>query len=94
VHWIPRGDKRWVDALDRAGSREVGSQMVANSTEVDVRVVEVMERLEPTIGLEPMTCRLRTADNVELRDTQATSDDVTPCIVDPMAPTEGPTTSS
>jgi integrase len=59
VHWIPRGDKRWVDALDRAGSREVGSQMVANSTEVDVRVVEVMERLEPTIGLEPMTCRLR-----------------------------------
>jgi integrase len=26
AHWLPRGDKRWVDALDRAGSREVGSQ--------------------------------------------------------------------
>ena len=59
AHWLPRGDKRWVDALDRAGSREVGSQLVANSTEVDARVVEVIERLEPTIGLEPMTCRLR-----------------------------------
>ena len=59
AHWLPRGDKHWVDALDGAGSQARGIQLVANSTEVDASVVEVIERLEPTIGLEPMTCRLR-----------------------------------
>ena len=29
AHWRLRGDKRWVDALDRTGSREVGRQLVA-----------------------------------------------------------------
>ena len=53
------GDKHWVDALDRAESQARGSQLVANSTELDASVVEVIEKLEPTIGLEPMTCRLR-----------------------------------
>jgi integrase len=41
AHWLPRGDKHWVDALDRAGSFARGSQLVANSTEVDASVVEV-----------------------------------------------------
>jgi hypothetical protein len=59
AHWLPRGDKHWVDALDRAESQARGSKLVANSTELDASVVEVVERLEPTIGLEPMTCRLR-----------------------------------
>ena len=49
AHWLPRGEKRWVDALDRAGSLARGSQLVANSTEFDASVVEVLERLEPTI---------------------------------------------
>jgi hypothetical protein len=40
--------------------------------------VEVIEKLEPTIGLEPMTCRLRTDEDSQLSTTQPTSDDVTP----------------
>ena len=40
-------------------------------------VVEVIEKLEPTIGLEPMTCRLRTADEAERVRTEPTSDELT-----------------
>jgi hypothetical protein len=39
--------------------------MVANPTGLDPRVVTVLEVLEPTIGLEPMTCRLRSEDGGE-----------------------------
>jgi len=39
--------------------------------------MEVIEELEPTIGLEPMTCRLRTEDKTELSTTEPISDDVT-----------------
>ena len=47
----PRGDKHWIDALDSAATSRAAAAG---------GVVEVMEILEPTIGLEPMTCRLRT----------------------------------
>jgi hypothetical protein len=41
-------------------------------------VVRSLEKkLEPTIGLEPMTCRLRTADEPNSSDTQTTSDEIT-----------------
>ena len=76
AHWLPHGDKHWVDALDRAESQARGSKLVANSTELDASVVEVLERLEPTIGLEPMTCRLRSEDEGEHAAHQATSEDV------------------
>ena len=41
-------------------------------------VVEVIEKLEPTIGLEPMTCRLRSEDTGELSTTEPTLDDLSP----------------
>ena len=82
AHWLPRGDKHWVDGLDRAESQARGSQLVANSTGLDGSVVEVIARLEPTIGLEPMTCRLRTANEPEPRSTEKTSDDVSPPALD------------
>lgn len=30
AHWLPRGDKRWVDRLDRGSAGATGSQTVAN----------------------------------------------------------------
>jgi hypothetical protein len=36
-----------------------------------------MEKLEPTIGLEPMTCRLQTDEDADPDVTQPTSVDVT-----------------
>jgi hypothetical protein len=39
-------------------------------------LVEVIEELEPTIGLEPMTCRLRSADEGNPSATQTTPDEV------------------
>jgi hypothetical protein len=45
-----------VDALDSADANARGDHRAAAGS-----VLEVIERLEPTIGLEPMTCRLRTA---------------------------------
>jgi hypothetical protein len=74
--WLPRGDKHWVDALDRAASQARGSQLVANSTGLDASVVEVIERLEPTIGLGPMTCRLRSLGEDSPRTPQANQNDV------------------
>jgi integrase len=59
AHWLPRGDKHWVDALDSAGAKTRGDQLVTNRAVGAGGVVEVIEKLEPTIGLEPMTCRLR-----------------------------------
>lgn len=82
AHWLPRGDKHWVDALDGAGSQARGSQLVANSTEVDASVVEVIERLEPTVGLEPTTCRLRREDAGEANATEPTLGDATPPVLD------------
>jgi hypothetical protein len=41
VHWLPRGDKHWVEAFNGAGLRARGSQF--NSTELDGSVVEVIE---------------------------------------------------
>jgi hypothetical protein len=45
---------------------------------VSVRVRSALEKLEPTIRLEPMTCRLRTGGDAEAGTTQPTSDDVSP----------------
>jgi hypothetical protein len=59
AHWLPRADKHWVDALDNATSKTLGDQLVTNRAVGTEDVVEVIEMLEPTIGLEPMTCRLR-----------------------------------
>ena len=33
AHWLPRGDKHWVDALDQRARRSRGSQLVANRLE-------------------------------------------------------------
>ena len=80
VDWLPRAAKHWVDALDNAGAKARGDQLVTNLAVETESVVEVIEGLEPTIGLEPMTCRLRTEEDGEPSATQRTSDDVTPPI--------------
>jgi integrase-like protein len=59
AHWLPRGDKHWVDGLDEATTKPIGDQLGTNRAVGAAGVVEVIEKLEPTIGLEPMTCRLR-----------------------------------
>jgi len=59
AHWLPRGDKHWVDGLDDTSAKVRGDQLVTNRAVAVGTVVEVIEKLEPTIGLEPMTCRLR-----------------------------------
>src|SRR5262245_16167100 len=51
--------------------------VVTNQAVAAGDVVVVIEKLEPTIGLEPMTCRLRTENKGERSDTQSTSDDIT-----------------
>jgi hypothetical protein len=58
------------------------------------RTVEVIERLEPTIGLEPMTCRLRTEGIGKLSDTGPTSNDVTTPALELLANGEDPVESS
>ena len=57
-------------------------------------VVEVIERLEPTIGLEPMTCRLRTEEDPEPSATQPTSDDVAWPVFDASSKGDDPARSS
>ena len=62
-----------MDGLDSAD----GKLVVTNRGFAARGVVEVLEKLEPTIGLEPMTCRLRTADEADSSSTQTTLDDAT-----------------
>jgi hypothetical protein len=51
---LPLGDKHWVDGLDKVTAQPIGDQPGRGAA----NVVEMIEKLEPTIGLEPMTCRL------------------------------------
>src|SRR5262249_55872576 len=46
AHWLPRADKHWVDALDSAGTKAHGDQLVTNQAVQVGSVVEVLERLE------------------------------------------------
>src|SRR5262245_43356639 len=43
----------------RRAASHVNKELVTNRAVGAEGVVEVLEKLEPTIGLEPMTCRLR-----------------------------------
>ena len=52
-------DTHWVDALDSVASKVLGDQLVINRALGTGGTVEVIEMLEPTFGLEVMTCRLR-----------------------------------
>src|SRR5262245_23595554 len=54
-------------------AREPGQRHRALGAE---NVVEAIEELEPTIGLEPMTCRLRTEDDIRRSETQPNSGDL------------------
>jgi hypothetical protein len=60
----------------------VGRLAAMPSRTVDRRAREAwgkqFGKLEPTIGLEPMTCRLRTEDTGELSTTEPTLDDLSP----------------
>jgi hypothetical protein len=77
AHWLPRGDKAFVDRLD--GPAEPGHHFgtvrpIARGHQVgsDSEVSEQPEEnLEPTIGLEPMTCRLRIVAGAQPRTTLA-----------------------
>ena len=44
AHWLPRGDKHWVDALDSAGAKARGDQLVTNRAAAAGGVVEVIEK--------------------------------------------------
>ena len=72
THRFPRADTHWADPLDGTPSRAIGDSLVANRTLGTERVVEVLEKLAPTIGLEPMVRRLRTADDADPEVTQPT----------------------
>src|SRR5262245_10387703 len=88
----PTGPSRALCELRRADSRRNANPHNSRTVRAMVErgVLEVSERLEPTIGLEPMTCRLRTDAGGEPSTTQPTSDDATPPAFDESPENQGP----